>query len=94
MIKWKEPNYPGDAVRMIMLVRNDEIGDIRIQHHGATGLKVCAFLPGVTECPPGDTPKTWPEESEWVTSEDAANRLFAQYEAKARANGWRDWRRE
>lgn len=92
MTKWKEPLYPGDSVRDLALVRKDEIGFLAIQHHGKAGLKVCAFLPGVTECPPGDTPKTWPEESEWATSEQAANQLFDQFEAKARAAGWGNYR--
>jgi hypothetical protein len=56
---WAKPKYPGDAVRMQMLIRDDprfgpEIGDIRIQHYagmkGGDKVRVAVFLPGVSVC--------------------------------------------
>ena len=95
---WTEPKYPGDAVRMLMLYRGGhgrpvELGDIRIQHYGTT-LKVGSFLPGETECSPGDTPKTWPEKHETFRADnqsDFADGAFDGYVQEAYADGWQNY---
>lgn len=94
---WTEPKYPGDAVRTAMLIRGDEIGDVRIQDYGASlriRYKVGTFLPGETECAPGDTPKTWPERSSWAGSKAEANVVFDAFLRDSRAAGWKDYNRE
>jgi hypothetical protein len=96
---WTEPRYPGDTVRILMLYRATtpgryELGDIRIQHIRQDLAKVGAFLPGETECSPGDTPKTWPEKSETATSSFAADALFDKYVQEAYADGWQNYHPE
>lgn len=91
MSLWVKPEYPGAPVRILNLKRGDELGDIRIQG-GITDrtVKVCSFLPGVEECSPGDTPKVWPEKSEYVTNNFAADQLFDQYVGEAYEEGWQN----
>lgn len=102
---WTEPKYPGDAVREQMLYRRHvdsatgpavELGDIRIQHYGSF-VKVGSFLPGVTECSPGDTPKTWPEKHETFRGDnqlDQADGVFDRYVQDAYADGWQNYHPE
>ena len=85
---WTKPAYPGDAVRMQMLRRRDEIGDVRIQDYGDSKLCVAAFLPGSPVQLPGDTPKTEPNWSRWRYTKDSADTSFDVYLAAARADGW------
>jgi hypothetical protein len=84
-----EPAYPGAAIANIDLVKDGELGCVRIQHYGAK-VRVGSFLPGDTECPPGDTPKTFPERSIWVHIENrvGAETFFDQYVKDARDEGW------
>lgn len=86
---WTEPKHPGDRVRNVALKRGDELGDVTIQWYEAS-VRVGAFLPGVTQCPPGDTPKTEPEFSCWhsIENKDAANRSFDVYLIAAFQDGW------
>ena len=92
---WATPRHPGDAVRIVPLVRGNELGDIRIQDYmGAMKLdvgsyRVGMFLPGEIECSPGDTPKTWPEKSAYKATVADANTLFEIYYYEALGNGWR-----
>lgn len=85
---WTEPKYPGDSMLRVDLVRGDELGDVRVQWYDDTTLKVGAFLPGVTECSPGDTPKTWPEKFSWVTTKDEASKQVVQFLIAAYRDGW------
>jgi len=94
---WTEPEYPGDAVRIQMLYRGDGrervIGDVRIQHYGSF-VKVGSFLPGETECSPGDTPKTWPEKSETFRGDnqmDLADGAFDRLVQEAYADLWQNY---
>lgn len=87
---WMKPRHPGDAVRILMLYRGDEIGDIRIQDYGEF-VKVATFLPGRTTCSPGDTPKTAPEKSETFTNSYAADNLFDNYVQEAYADLWQNY---
>lgn len=88
---WTKPQYPGDAVRILPLQRGDELGDIRIQWQSEGVVKVCAFLPGVEESSPGDTPKVWPEKSSLITSSSfAADELFDTYVSEAYEAGWQN----
>jgi hypothetical protein len=84
---WSTPQYPGDSVRITRLRRKDEIGDVRIQVYTETAVRVATFLPGVSVCLEGDTPKTEPERSAWVVPR-LADRLFDRYVSEARADGW------
>lgn len=87
---WTEPKYPGDAILRVDLVRGDEFGGIRVQWGFKDDqLKVGAFLPGVEECPPGDTPKVWPEKSEMVADKAAASKAVVRYLVEAIRDGWR-----
>lgn len=92
---WTEPRYPGDAVRILLLKRGSgratELGDIRIQFIHDNSVKVCAFLPGETECSPGDTPKTWPEHYQFARSVPEADALFDNYVQAAYAQGWQNY---
>ena len=85
---WTTPRYPGDAVRILMLKRGDELGDIRIQFIHDNSVKVCAFLPGEAECSPGDTPKVWPEKFKFARFVPEADALFDEYVQEAFAAGW------
>lgn len=87
--KWEPAKYPGGVVRITMLCKGDELGDIRIfDRLGSEQYRVGSFLPGETECPPGDTPKTWPEKSKWCPDQKSANRVFAAYLKAALNEGW------
>ena len=88
---WSKPEYPGSPVRMQMLRRDDELGDVRIQWYGPASFHVGSFLPGRTTCSPGDTPKTAPEIDEWCETEGAANAFFDVYVLQAREDGWEDY---
>jgi len=95
MSLWTEPRYPGDAVREVMLHRRGEIGAVCIQHHGgAAHVRVCSFLPGVSMCSPGDTPKTIPEKQTWCTSSFAADELFDKYLGEAYKEFWQNYHPE
>jgi hypothetical protein len=87
---WTKPKYPGDAVRIVMLHRNGEIGDIRIQQYD-NHVTVGTFLPGVIECSPGDTPKTRPEKSETCVNSFLADDIFDRYLAEAYEEFWQDY---
>lgn len=102
---WTEAQYPGDAVRILMLKRGHGramvLGDVRIQRYD-TSVKVGSFLPGDEECSPGDTPKVWPEKSEWFKSAtyradnqtDLADAEFDRYVQEAYADGWQNYNPE
>jgi hypothetical protein len=87
---WKFPRYPGDAVRIMYLQRNNEIGDVRIQDYGADCYHVAAFTPGYGTSGPGDTPKMNPDHSEWCANVAHANAEFELRLARAHAEGWKD----
>ena len=96
---WTTPRHPGDFVRRLDLIRNIddgavELGDVRIQFIHDNAVKVCAFLPGYDECPPGDTPKHWPDRYEFVQSVPAADALFDNYVQEAYADGWQNYHPE
>lgn len=91
---YREPRYPGDTIRTHMLVRGDELGDIRVQWVGGKReMKVCAFIPGNTECTPGDTPKTWPDLYRYCETQELADTYFQQFVQNAYAQGWVDYDR-
>lgn len=89
------PKYPGDTVKLVQFKRGDEIGDVRVQDYQGTmkpGIgryKVGTFLPGVTECSPGDTPKIWPEKSLYTHTPEEAEIVLAQYTLLALGEGWK-----
>jgi hypothetical protein len=89
MAGWTKPKHPGDAVRITMLRRGNELGDVRIQHYGRT-VRVASFAPGYETCFPGDTPKMNPDNSEWFdASEQArADDQLNAYVEQAKADGW------
>lgn len=94
---WTEPKYPGDDVRIALLIRGAEIGDVRIQDYGEginNRYRVGQFLPGVEECSPGDTPKVWPERGAYCATPGEANSTFLEYVRLAREDGWQDYNRE
>ncbi len=86
--KWSEPKYPGDAVRCTMLQRDNELGDVRIQHYGVGCYMVAAYLPGYETSSPGDTPKMNPDKHQWVETAEGANGWFEQYVRGAMREGW------
>jgi len=98
---WRRPLYPGDTARVQLLYRGGhgrpvELGDIRIQDYGVF-VRVGSFLPGVIECPPGDTPKTWPEKHETFRGDnqtDLADGAFDRYVQEAYADGWQNYNPE
>ena len=95
---WTEPRYPGDRVRNLMLYRRHadgrvELGDICIQSYD-TYLKVGMFLPGITECSPGDTPKTWPDKHQDTKKSPEADDIFDRYVQEAYAAGWQNYHPE
>lgn len=89
---WTEPAYPGDTVRVLDLIRGRELGSVRIQHYG-TRVRVGSFLPGETECSPGDTPKTWPEKHEYCSNSFGADVVFDRYVQEAYGDGWQNYDR-
>ena len=84
--------YPGVTVASTSLARGDVLGMVCIQDYGERTkggrYRVGKFLPGITECSPGDTPKTWPEESWWVDGGGHAYELLLQYHREALYAGW------
>lgn len=87
--EWQTARYPGDAALIVLLTNGEDIGDVRVQEYGTDSFKVGSFLPGVVECSPGDTPKVWPERSEWVTDRPAAAKVLGRYLIEAFRAGWR-----
>jgi len=64
----RKPKYPGYAVRIQRLTKDDEVGDVRIMDYGMSPYcryRVASFLPGRSVCVEGDTPKTEPERDAW-----------------------------
>jgi len=98
MSLWTEPQYPGDAVRILMLKRGHgkamELGDVRIQWLSDRAVKVCMFVPGVEECSPGDTPKTWPEFHRLCKFKPEADEVFDEYVKCAYDAGWQNYNPE
>jgi hypothetical protein len=93
---WTKPKYAGDTVRIVELYRGRQLGDIRIQDYGRV-LRVAAFLPGITEMPEGDSPKTVPEKYQTYRSAnqgDLADALFDAYVQEAYAGGWQNYHPE
>lgn len=94
---WTEPKYPGDAVRIHMLQRGGELGDVRIQHFAGMKagdtVRVGTFLPGIVEGSPGDTQKTWPEFHIDLPADQvgAADGIFDAYLVCAYEAGWKDY---
>lgn len=95
---WTKPDYPGDAVRIALLIRGRELGDVRIQDYGSSvktnRYNIGMFLPGVVECSPGDTPKIWPDHNARCNEPATANSAFEQFLQAAYAEGWKDYDRE
>jgi len=87
-MKWTTPKHPGDSVRITRFKRGDEVGDVRIQWYGETSVKVGSFLPGEVQDLPGDTPKVWPERSQYHRTRDAADSHFEVYVKEALREGW------
>ena len=75
---WTEPRYPGDAVRILLLKRSDELGSIAIKQYGQT------ILVG------SRLPDTRPEKHEWCASSFAADEVFDKYANEAYADGWQN----
>lgn len=93
--EFTDPAYPGDAVLRADLVRDNVIGDVRVQWYGDKALRVGSFLPGVVIDLPGDTPKIEPERSEWAATREAAAREYVWQLVRALRDGWRlerEWR--
>lgn len=88
---WTEPKYPGDTVRILMLHRDGEIGDIRIQQYTPTSACVACLLPGEQSCSPGDTPKTIPEKHTWHHNSFACDAIFDRYVQEAYEAGWQNY---
>ena len=82
--------YPGDTIRSHQLQRDGELGDIVIQDYGEK-FRIGAFLPGTTECPPGDTPKTWPDVDAWCMGRGSADTIFDHFVRQAKEDGWKDY---
>lgn len=82
------PKYPGDSWVIVYLEKAGEIGDVRVQFYESY-FRVASFLPGRTECSPGDTPKTVPERDQWIEDRREANKVFVQYVIAAFREGWK-----
>ncbi len=85
---WGKPDYPGASVKIAYMVRGEEMGDVRIQHYGPNKYRVGSFLPGVSVCLPGDTPKTEPEVCAWFNEPNFADRAFDEHVGAAKRQGW------
>jgi hypothetical protein len=82
------PQYSGDSYVEVNLQKADgEIGDVRVMFYDSH-FRVAAFLPGRSECPPGDTPKMVPDRDHWTEDRREANKVFAQYVIAAFRDGW------
>jgi hypothetical protein len=92
--RWDEQKYPGSAVRQVLLIKDDVLGSVDIRPHAPSSIKVCCFLPGIEECSPGDTPKTWPERHRWCSDKDTADRVFDAYLMQLMKEGWKEYDRE
>lgn len=93
MIDWdKEVAYPGAPIAFVPLRKGDTLGDVRIQHFG-NHVRVATFLPGITECSPGDTPKTWPENYKTfpIGERAAIEKCFELFVTETRREGWIDY---
>ena len=93
LIEKPEPLYPGAAILLTRFSREDEFGDVRVQDYSemnktASAFRVGQFLPGIVECPPGDTPKVWPEVHQYVATFDEAYEVFVRYVEAAKSAGW------
>lgn len=86
------PKYPGDSCVIVYLKKADEIGDVRVQVYDSH-YRVATFLPGRSECPPGDTPKTVPERDQWTEDRREADKVFVQYVIAAFRDGWEPYTR-
>lgn len=86
---WSMPRYPGDAVRIVEMVRGDEHGDVRIQiYEGAKSeALVAVYLPWQTVELPGDTPKMVAQEHQWC-DRAAADGYFDFFIEQAQRGGW------
>jgi hypothetical protein len=82
------PKYPGDAILLLRLAKDRELGDVRIQWY-ETHWHVASFLPGIDVCLPGDTPKVEPERDEWCDSRKDADTHFIRHVIAAFRDGWR-----
>lgn len=85
---WREPQYPGDSILQADLVKDDVLGDVRVQWYSDECMKVGKFVPGYEECSPGDTPKWWPDKHEWARDRATASRAFVQFLIEAIREGW------
>jgi len=83
MTEWIEPKYPDDVVRMAILIRNNDSGDIRIQAMDDDIYRIGSFLPGRIV---GN--KLEPERATWTKSKQQADNFFDRYLAEAIAAGW------
>lgn len=88
--------YPGDSIMTLRLIlrhlpHGDELGSIRVQDYGQgmrERYKVGAFLPGVVQDLPGDSPKVWPEHEQWTNDLSLARCFFYLMAGKALVDGW------
>lgn len=92
-IEVAEAPYPGAPVLLLNFARGGERGDVRVQDFGELNkaghrFKVCQFVPGIVECPPGDTPKVWPEVHQYAGTLDDAAKIFDRYVEAVKRAGW------
>lgn len=85
------PKYPGDSIRIALLRRGTEFGDVRIQKYDSGNYRVGSFTPGHETNIPGDTPKMEPDLDLWCGSPADAMREFDHQLARAHKKGWLDY---
>ena len=86
-----EAKYPGDSILTLRLRRGNELGSVRVQDYGqvtSERYEVGGFLPGEADCMPGDTPKVWPEQSEWTNDHSLAYCYLYLFAGRALLDGW------
>jgi hypothetical protein len=89
---WTAPKYPGDAVRITLLRRANDIGDVRIQDFRVAKIRdnspfrVAAYLPGIISSS-GALSST---AHQWCV-EEAADGWFDRFVKAAKAEGWTDY---
>lgn len=87
--QWRETKYPGDAAVNLDVVRDGEMGMIRIQVYGPESYMVASYTPGYQTSFPGDTPKFNPDQVTWCEHKRDADRQFAVYVIGAFRAGWK-----
>lgn len=87
--EWRETKYPGDAAVNLDVMKDDDIGMIRIQVYGPGSYMVASYTPGYETSSPGDTPKFNPEKVMWCEHKGDADRQFVAYCIGAFRAGWK-----